>query len=40
VDEVKKCALITAIKTPYLKSGKIDLPKYDVLVEQQIAGGV
>ena len=40
VDEVKKCSLITAIKTPYLKSGKIDLPKYDVLVEQQIAGGV
>ena len=40
VDEVKKCALITAIKTPYLKSGKIDLQKYDVLVEQQILGGV
>ena len=40
VEEVKKCSLITAIKTPYLKSGKIDLPKYDKLVEQQIAGGV
>ena len=40
VDEVKKCALITAIKTPYLKSGKIDLRKYDVLVEEQILGGV
>lgn len=40
VEEVKKCSLITAIKTPYLKSGKIDLPKYDELVEQQIAGGV
>ena len=28
VEDVKKCALITAIKTPYLKSGKIDLQKY------------
>ena len=32
VEDVKKCALITAIKTPYLKSGKIDLQKYGTRV--------
>jgi len=32
--------LITAIKTPYLPSGKIDIAAYDAHVERQIAGGV
>ena len=32
--------LITAIKTPYLEDGSIDLKTYDALVEQQIEGGV
>jgi 4-hydroxy-tetrahydrodipicolinate synthase len=33
-------SLITAIKTPYLENGEIDLNCYDALVEAQIAGGV
>ena len=32
-------SLITAIKTPYLPNGKIDLAAYDNLVSLQIAGG-
>ena len=32
--------LVTAIKTPYLPDGRIDLFCYDSLVEQQIAAGV
>jgi 4-hydroxy-tetrahydrodipicolinate synthase len=40
VDELKSKRLITAIKTPYLESGKVDLYAYDALVEAQIAGGV
>ena len=31
---------MTAIKTPYLPDGRIDLFCYDSLVEQQIAAGV
>jgi 4-hydroxy-tetrahydrodipicolinate synthase len=37
---VKKSALITAIKTPYLPSGKFDLRAYDALLENQIKHGV
>lgn len=37
--EIKNAALITAIKTPFLENGKIDLETYDRLVERQIAGG-
>ena len=40
VEEIKTKRLITAIKTPYLASGKVDLFAYDALVEAQIAGGV
>jgi 4-hydroxy-tetrahydrodipicolinate synthase len=32
--------LVTAIKTPYLPDGRVDLFSYDCLVEQQIAAGV
>jgi 4-hydroxy-tetrahydrodipicolinate synthase len=32
-------SLITAIKTPYLPNGKIDLAAYDKLVALQVAGG-
>lgn len=37
---VKDCALITAIKTPYLESGRFDLDAFDALVEDQINHGV
>lgn len=39
VSSIQKLQLITAIKTPYLPDGRIDLEAYDKLVEQQIAGG-
>lgn len=37
---IKDCALITAIKTPYLDSGRFDLDAFDALVEDQIKNGV
>ncbi|GMH45910.1 hypothetical protein BSKO_13873 [Bryopsis sp. KO-2023] len=37
---VKESALITAIKTPYLESGRFDLDAFDALVEEQINNGV
>lgn len=37
---MSKAALITAIKTPYLETGKFDLDAFDRLVEGQIANGV
>lgn len=40
LEQIKQASLITAIKTPYLSTGEIDLATYDQLVEQQIAGGV
>lgn len=40
VDVLRTKRLITAIKTPYLTSGKVDLYAYDALVEAQIEGGV
>lgn len=40
VDSLKKAALITAVKTPYLPNGKFDLPAYDRILEHQIANGV
>ncbi|MDE3271071.1 4-hydroxy-tetrahydrodipicolinate synthase [Pseudoalteromonas sp. G4] len=40
VVSIKKASLITAIKTPYLANGEIDLATYDELVEKQIAAGV
>ncbi|KAF7772944.1 4-hydroxy-tetrahydrodipicolinate synthase [Pseudoalteromonas marina] len=40
LEQIKQASLITAIKTPYLANGEIDLVKYDELVEIQIAAGV
>ncbi|MEN8636413.1 4-hydroxy-tetrahydrodipicolinate synthase [Pseudoalteromonas distincta] len=40
LEKIKQASLITAIKTPYLANGEIDLAKYDELVEIQIAAGV
>jgi 4-hydroxy-tetrahydrodipicolinate synthase len=40
VASIKKASLITAIKTPYLANGEIDLVTFDKLVETQIASGV
>jgi len=40
LEQIKQASLITAIKTPYLVNGEIDLAKYDELVEIQIAAGV
>ncbi|WIA36598.1 hypothetical protein OEZ86_007886 [Tetradesmus obliquus] len=40
VEALKKAALITAVKTPYLPNGKFDLRAYDRLIELQIANGV
>jgi 4-hydroxy-tetrahydrodipicolinate synthase len=40
MEKVKNARLITAIKTPYLEDGKIDLKTYDRLVERQIVSGV
>lgn len=40
IDDVRNLRFITAVKTPYLPSGKIDLEAYDNLVNIQIANGV
>ena len=40
IEQLKNASLITAIKTPYLENGEIDLPTYDALVESQISAGV
>ncbi|MBA6409812.1 4-hydroxy-tetrahydrodipicolinate synthase [Pseudoalteromonas sp. AS84] len=40
LEKIKQASLITAIKTPYLANGEIDLAKYDELVEIQITAGV
>lgn len=39
-DTIKKISLITAIKTPYVENGKIDIMTYDNMVETQISNGV
>ena len=40
LERVQHAQLITAIKTPYTKSGRIDLNSYDILIKDQIAAGV
>lgn len=40
MERLAKARLITAIKTPYLPNGEIDLETFDRLVEKQIEGGV
>lgn len=38
--QLKAASLITAIKTPYMASGEVDLVCYDALVQKQIDAGV
>ncbi|XP_058744114.1 4-hydroxy-tetrahydrodipicolinate synthase, chloroplastic-like [Vicia villosa] len=40
IEDVRSLRFITAVKTPYLPHGKIDLEAYDNLVNIQIANGV
>mmetsp|Transcript_14077 Transcript_14077/g.51131 ORF Transcript_14077/g.51131 Transcript_14077/m.51131 type:complete len:374 (+) Transcript_14077:123-1244(+) len=40
MDRMKSLRLITAVKTPYLADGKIDLSTYDKVVSKQIECGV
>ena len=40
MNRIKAASLITAVKTPYTVTGDIDLDRYDILVERQIAAGV
>ena len=40
IDAIKKCSLITAVKTPYLESGRFDVDAFDEIVEAQIQNGV
>lgn len=40
IDQIRKKKLITAIKTPYLPNGKIDLKTYDDLLQRQINFGI
>ncbi|CAJ1949868.1 unnamed protein product, partial [Sphenostylis stenocarpa] len=40
IEETRSLRLITAVKTPYLPNGKIDLDAYDNLVDMQIANGI
>ncbi|KAK9819520.1 hypothetical protein WJX74_003819 [Apatococcus lobatus] len=40
ISRLQQLRLITAIKTPYLPSGKFDLRAYDRLVQHQVENGV
>ena len=40
MEKVQSARLITAIKTPYTCTGRIDLNAYDKLVQFQVANGV
>ncbi|KAK7390099.1 hypothetical protein VNO78_25398 [Psophocarpus tetragonolobus] len=40
IDDIRSLRLITAVKTPYLPNGQVDLDAYDNLVNMQIADGV
>ncbi|CAL5196256.1 unnamed protein product [Lathyrus oleraceus] len=40
IDDIRSLRLITAVKTPYLPNGEIDLKAYDNLVNIQIENGV
>ena len=35
-DDLKKARTITALKTPYLRNGKFDLPAFDRIVQHQV----
>nr|AFK39799.1 unknown [Lotus japonicus] len=40
IEDVRSLRLITAVKTPYLPSGRFDLETYDNMVNMQIANGI
>ena len=40
LESLRAARMITAIKTPYMECGKMDLQAYDRIVEQQVAAGV
>ena len=40
LEALQSARTVTAVKTPYLENGRIDLDAYDKLVEQQMLGGV
>ena len=40
IDAIKKSSLITAVKTPYLETGRFDVDAFDAIVEAQIQNGV
>eukprot|EP00741_Cyanophora_paradoxa_P014304 tig00020780_g13796.t1 len=40
VDRIKKAALVTALKTPFLRNGQIDIDTFDGLVKEQMKAGV
>ncbi|XP_058744118.1 4-hydroxy-tetrahydrodipicolinate synthase, chloroplastic-like [Vicia villosa] len=40
MEELRSLRMVTAVKTPYLANGRIDLDTYDNLVNMQIAKGV
>ncbi|KAI6706667.1 hypothetical protein NL676_009629 [Syzygium grande] len=40
VEDIRSLRLVTAIKTPYLSDGRLDLEAYDGLIDMQIAQGV
>ncbi|PNX79306.1 4-hydroxy-tetrahydrodipicolinate synthase chloroplastic-like, partial [Trifolium pratense] len=40
IDDIRSLRLITAVNTPYLSNGQIDLESYDNLVNMQIENGV
>ena len=40
LEALQSARTVTAVKTPYLENGRIDLESFDRLVEQQALGGV
>ncbi len=40
LEALQAARTITAVKTPYLENGRMDLESYDRLLEQQALGGV
>ena len=39
ITQIKQASLITAIKTPYQKTGEIDFLAFDKLVKRQLQAG-
>ena len=40
LEALQSARTLTAVKTPYLENGRIDLQSFDRLLEQQALGGV